>query len=81
MHDIKEKIDEILDDINPSIASYTGGDLIGDNIIDSFDIVDIAFAIEEEFNIEIDAAYVIKENFCTAENVAKLVQKIVENNG
>jgi len=71
---MKEKIVEILRDINEDIVKYEGNNMLGDMIIDSFDIMQIIAELEEEYHIEVDAKYVVSENFATIDTIVAMMQ-------
>lgn len=75
---MEDKILEILEDINEDIISYDGDDMYGEGVITSVEVLDIVSDIEDEFDIEIDAKYVIAENFANKEAIIALVKKIAE---
>lgn len=75
---VREKILEILEDNNDEIIYYNGDNLMGDGVISSFEILNIVSDLEEEFDIEIDAKYVVAENFKNKEAIIALVQKLLE---
>ena len=75
---MEEKILEILEDINEDIISYDGNDMYGEGVITSVEVLDIVSDIEDEFDIEIDAKYVIAENFANKEAIIALVKKIAD---
>ena len=60
---MEERILKILEENCEEVIAYEGDNLLEDDIIDSFTIISIISDIEEEFEIEIDAKYVIAENF------------------
>jgi len=72
---MEEQILRILGSINEDISSYKGGNLLEDEVIDSFDVMQIVAALEEEFNIEIDADYVIAENFASIQTIINMVRQ------
>ena len=73
---MEEKILEILEDINEDIISYEGDDMYTEGVITSVEVLDIVSDIEDEFDIEIDAKYVIAENFANKEAIIALVKQI-----
>ncbi|MEG2931126.1 MAG: phosphopantetheine-binding protein [Ruthenibacterium sp.] len=75
---MKERVNQVLYEINPEIVSYAGDDLLHDGIIDSFDVVEIAEALEAEFDFEIDAEDVVRDNFCNALSIVQLVQTTLD---
>ena len=75
---MRDKILAILEDVNPIILTYEGNTLLEDGTIDSFEVIDIVSAIEDEFEIEIDAALVVSDNFANKETIIKMVEEIIE---
>lgn len=75
---MKERIKEILKGINEEIVNYRGNDLLGEKIIDSFEVMEIVAALEEEFDIEIDPDYIITENFANMQSIIDMMKKCLE---
>ena len=69
-----EKIIKILKNIKPDI-DVTNNNLIDEEILDSFDIVTIVSAVDEEFDIQITARDIVPENFNSVEAIYNLVKK------
>ena len=74
---MEEKIWGILKEISSEILTYEGTDMIGEGIIDSFQVIDIVEALEEVFGIEIDAEYVVAENFRNRAAVTELMRTLI----
>lgn len=74
---MREKILEILTEENEDILTYTGTAMMEEGIIDSFEVINIVGELEEAFQIEIDAKYVIPENFANKEAIIALVEKLL----
>ena len=72
-----EKIIKILKNIKPDI-DVTNNNLIDEEILDSFDIVTIVSAVDEEFDIHITARDIVPENFNAVEAIYNLVKKLEE---
>ena len=72
-----EKIIKILKNIKPDI-DFTNNNLIDEEILDSFDIVTIVSAVDEEFDIQITARDIVPENFNSVEAIYNLVKKLEE---
>ena len=68
-----EKIIKILKNIKPDI-DVTNNNLIDEEILDSFDIVTIVSAVDEEFDIQITARDIVPENFNSVEAIYNLVK-------
>lgn len=72
-----EKIIKILKNIKPDI-DVTNNNLIDEEILDSFDIVTIVSAVDDEFDIQITARDIVPENFNSVEAIYNLVKKLEE---
>ena len=75
---MEERILEILEEYCEEALTYDGENMFEDGILNSFTVIDIVSEIEDEFDIEIDAKYVVEENFCTKEAIIALVEKILD---
>lgn len=69
------KILKILEDIRPEFDFTTSQNFIDDGYLDSFDMVSLVSALEEEFCILIDALDILPENFSDLEAIANVVKK------
>jgi acyl carrier protein len=75
---MEEKVLEILEEHCEEALDYDGDSMMEDGIIDSFAVIQVVSDLEEVFDIEIDAKYVIEENFCNKEAIIELVRKLLE---
>ena len=75
---MEEKVLEILEEYCEEALSYKGDSMMEDGIIDSFTVINIISELEEEFDIEIDAKYVVAENFKNKEAIIELVGRLLE---
>ncbi len=73
-----EKLISLLQDIRDDIDFKECTTLIEDGILDSFDIIQIVNAIDEEFDIEIPATEIIPENFNSADSLLKMIRRLEE---
>ena len=73
-----EELLEILQDIKPGVDFETEESLIWDEILDSFDIVNLVTKLNDEFDIEITPSDLIPENFETVDAIYNLIQKLQE---
>lgn len=71
---MEEKILEVLEKVNADIVSYDGDNLFDAGILDSLQVVDLVAELEDAFDIEIDAQYVVEEHFRTKEAIVRLIQ-------
>jgi D-alanine--poly(phosphoribitol) ligase subunit 2 len=73
-----EKVLAILAEVNEGIPKYDGDNLFEAGLLDSLQAVDLIAELEDAFDIEIDARFVVEDNFKTKEAIISLVKKIVE---
>ena len=59
MKEMEERILEILAEINEEIPGFDGDNLFDAGLLDSLQAVDLVGELEDEFDIDIDAKYVI----------------------
>ena len=74
---MKEKVLEILAEVNEEILDYDGDNLVESGLLDSFQIIDLVEMFEETFDIEMDAELVIVENFQTKEAIIEMLEGIL----
>ncbi|MDO5111461.1 MAG: acyl carrier protein [Clostridia bacterium] len=70
-----ESIYDILAELRPENDFHASTDFIGDGMLDSFDIVELVTALEEKFDILIDALDILPENFANTDAIAGVVRK------
>lgn len=75
---MEEKVMELLKEIDEEILEFEGENLFEAGLLDSFLVIDLVSELEDTFDIEIDAKYVLEENFRTKENIVKLMKKLTE---
>ena len=73
-----EELLEVLKKVKPGVDFENNHNLIDEEILDSFDIVSIVAAINEEFDIQITAKDIIPENFNSVESMYELIQRLEE---
>ncbi len=74
---MEEKVMQILAEINEGILSYSGDNLFEAGLLDSFQVIDMVSELEDAFDIEIDAKYVVEENFATKEAIIELIKRLM----
>ena len=72
---MKEKIIEIIEDITGEVVEEDT-DLIEEGILDSFDIVSLLLELEEAFDIKIDVAELLPENFKSVNAIENLISEL-----
>ena len=71
-----EELLKLLKKIKPEVNFENNEHLIDNEELDSFDIVSIVSAINEEFGIEIGAGDIVPENFNSIQAMYELIQKL-----
>lgn len=76
---MEQKIIRILHGIDADINYATETSLFDKGLIDSLAVVEIVVALEDKFDIEIDAEDIIGENFNSVATIKALVEKSQNN--
>ena len=74
---MEEKIIKMLQEINEDIIDYQGENMLADDLIDSFGIIQIIANLEDAFDIEIDAADVTTENFGNKNKIFGFIKYLI----
>lgn len=70
---MKEKILDLLKDIDSEIIEYTGENLFDDGIIDSFTIMEIVSDLSDQMNVKILPTEITEDNFKTVDAIINFV--------
>ena len=73
-----DRIIEILEEIIPGEDVETCDTLVDDEILDSFAIISLVAALEEEYDITISPAELVPENFNSAKALWEMVERLSE---
>ena len=73
-----ERIIELLQEIKEDIDYENEASLIDDELLDSFDILQLISALDEEFDISIPAAMIVPQNFNNVEALWNMVQELMD---
>lgn len=73
-----EELLQILQKMHPDVDFEINDDLIGDGILDSLDIVTLITEINTTFDVSVPAEEVIPENFCSAEAIFAMIERLDE---
>lgn len=73
-----ERIIELLQEIKEDIDYENEASLIDDELLDSFDILQLISALDDEFDISIPASMIIPENFNNVEALWNMVQELMD---
>ena len=74
-----EKLLDILMEIDDSIDWKAQKALVNDRLLDSFAVISLIAELEEQFDIEIEAAEIIHENLNSVDAIWKMIQRLKEN--
>lgn len=72
---MKKKILELLTEIRPEFDFAESNSFIEEGMLDSFDIVALVTALDEEFKISIVGTDIVPENFSNLETIQQLLIK------
>ncbi|MCR5283350.1 MAG: acyl carrier protein [Lachnospiraceae bacterium] len=73
-----EKIFEILEDIIPGEDYENSTSLVDDNILDSFAVLSLVTALEDEYGIMISPSELVPANFNSAAAILEMVNRLSE---
>jgi acyl carrier protein len=68
----------ILRSVNEDADWENGGALMEDGVLDSFDVIALVAALDEEYGLEIGAEELLPENFNSAAAIFAMVQRLRE---
>ena len=69
---------QMLEDIQEDVDYETCTTLIDDHVLDSFDILAIVSAADDEFDVTIPAKDIIPQNFNSAAALHALIQRLAD---
>jgi len=70
---MKQKVINILQEIRPEFGFTQELNFIEGGMLDSFDIVSLVTALDEQFGISIDGMDILPENFVSVDSIVKLL--------
>ncbi|SDA16702.1 acyl carrier protein [Ruminococcus sp. YE71] len=73
---MKEQLMEILGDLRPDVDFENEKQLITDGVLDSFDVVSMVGALNDEFDIEIGVADLVPDNFNSVDSIIALIERL-----
>ena len=68
-------IKTILKELKPEVDFENHDDFIESFLLDSLDIIQLTFKIEEEFSVTINDQEIIPENFTSFQKIGELVER------
>lgn len=72
---MEDKINTMLSEIRPEFNFKDASNFIDEGFLDSFDIIQLVTALDDEFNISIDGSDILPENFSTIDSIIELLTK------
>ncbi|MBP9996417.1 MAG: acyl carrier protein [Lachnospiraceae bacterium] len=70
-----EELLQLLSEIRPDVDFEAEDELMDADVLDSFDVITIVSEIQDKYNIEIDVADIVPDNFNSAELIWKLIER------
>ncbi len=77
--EIRDTILNILKEMHADIDFETETSLVGDQLLDSFDLVSLVTELSDAFDVKITAKDFIQENFDSLERLTKLIERLLED--
>lgn len=78
MEEIREVIQEMLQELHEEVDFDKETKLVDDKILDSFDLVTLVAELGEEFDVEITAKDFIEENFNSLDALTKMIARLLD---
>ena len=75
---MRERLYEILEDIQPGVNYKECENLIDGHFLDSLSIIALVAELEDEYDITIPAVEIIPANFNSAKAMWKMIQRLEE---
>ena len=72
---MKEKVIQILSELRPEFDFNDSLNFMEEGMVDSFDIINLVTALDQEFGTSIDGIDVLPDNFSTIDRIIGLVEK------
>jgi D-alanine--poly(phosphoribitol) ligase subunit 2 len=73
-----EQVIDMLDQIKDDVDFSTAVNLVDERILDSFDILSIIGAIDDEFDVSVPAKDIVPQNFNTAQGIYQMVLDLAQ---
>lgn len=77
--EIRDTILHILQDMHADIDFETETSLVGDKLLDSFDLVSLVSELSDAFDVKIAAKDFIQENFDSLDRLTNLIERLLED--
>ena len=76
---MREKLMGILGELRPDVDFENEKALINDNVLESFDIIDLVSRLNQAFDIDISPRDLVAENFNSAEAMEAMIKRLQED--
>lgn len=76
---MKDKIEKILAEVDDELLTYSGKNMLTDGVINSFELLALVEDLEDAFDIEIDASYVVEKYFGNKDKIIALMETLLAN--
>jgi len=73
-----ESIISLLQDVNENPDYENSTALVDNRELDSFDILSIISALDDEYDVSIPAREIVPENFNSAQAILELVERLID---
>ncbi|ACV22737.1 acyl carrier protein [Slackia heliotrinireducens] len=73
-----EDVIEMLEDVKEGVDYENVTTLVDDRYIDSFDILAIVSAIDDEFDVSVPAKEIVPANFNSATSLCAMIQRLAD---
>ncbi len=77
--EIRDTILRILENMHSDIDFEKETSLVGDKILDSFDLVSLVSEISSTFDLKISAKDFVQENFDSVDKLTNLIERLLED--
>ena len=77
--EIRDTILQILKDMHADIDFETETSLVGDKLLDSFNLVSLVSELSDAFDVKIAAKDFIQENFDSLDRLTNLIERLLED--
>lgn len=79
MDDISlDTVISMLEEINDDVDFETEDKLVDNRVFDSFDILSVISAIDDEFDVSVPAKDIIPENFNSAQAIYEMILRLAD---
>lgn len=69
----------MLSDINDEVDFSIEDKLVDNRILDSFDILSVISAIDDEFDVSVPAKEIVPENFNSAQDIYEMIVRLADS--